>query len=75
MNKCYLLIKALKKKLAQIRLVVFQKNVPLIPKNDVTEPKVRRLGYSNNQLKSSKQVKEQFQSSENHGFRKPETDF
>jgi len=24
----------------------------LIPKNDVIEPKARRLGYSNNQLKS-----------------------
>jgi len=28
-----------KKNLAQIRLVVFEKNVPLIPKNDVTEPR------------------------------------
>jgi len=33
---------------------------PLIPKNDVTEPKAKRLGYSNNQLKSCKQVKGQF---------------
>jgi len=34
------------KKLAQIRLVVFEKNAknaPLIPKNDVTEPKSRLL--------------------------------
>jgi len=38
--------------LAQIRLVVFEKNAPLIPKNDVTKPKARRLGYSNYQLKS-----------------------
>jgi len=43
------------KNLAQIRLFVFKKNAenaPLILKNDVTEPKARRLGYSNNQLKS-----------------------
>jgi len=35
------------------------------------------LGYSNNQLKSCKQVKEQFQAFGNHGFRMPktETDF
>jgi len=36
-------------------LVVFEKNAknaPLIPKNDVTEPKAKRLGYSNNQTKS-----------------------
>jgi len=41
--------------LAQIRLVVFKtnaKNAPLIPKNNVAEPKARRQGYSNNQLKS-----------------------
>jgi len=53
MNKCFLLNPI--KNLAQIRLIVFEKNaknVPLIPKNDVTEPKIRRLGYSNNQLKS-----------------------
>jgi len=49
-NKCFLLNP--EKSLAQIRLVVFKKNAPLIPKNDVTEPKARRLGYSNNQLKS-----------------------
>jgi len=29
--------------LVQIRLVVFEKNAPLIPKNDVTEPKARLL--------------------------------
>jgi len=29
--------------LAQIRLVVFEKNAPLIPKNDVTKPKARLL--------------------------------
>jgi len=36
----------LKKNLAQIRLVDFKKNAkntPLIPKNDVTEPKARLL--------------------------------
>jgi len=35
--------------LAQIRLVVFEKfekNAPLIPKNDVTEPKARLLYLS-----------------------------
>jgi len=26
-----------------------RKNAPIIPKNDVTEPKARLLGYSNNQ--------------------------
>jgi len=36
------------------------KNAPLIPKNDVTEPKARRLAYSNNQLKSYYQVQGQF---------------
>jgi len=53
MNKCFLLIP--EKNLAQIRLVVFKKsakNAPLIPKNDVTVPKARRLGYFNKQLKS-----------------------
>jgi len=59
MNKYFLLNP--EKKLAQIRLIVFEKNAPLIPTNDVTEPKIRRLGYSNIQR--------------NHGFRKPETDF
>jgi len=33
----------MKKKLAQIHLVIFKKNAPLIPKNDVTEPKARLL--------------------------------
>jgi len=44
MNKYFLLNS--EKKLAQIRLVVFEKNAknaPLIPKNDVTEPKARIL--------------------------------
>jgi len=54
MNKCFL---NPEKNLAQIRLV-FEKNTPLIPKNDVTEPKA---SYSNNQL----QFKSHF-----HGFRK-----
>jgi len=36
-----------KKNLAQILLVVFEKNAPLILKNNVIEPKV---GYSNNKL-------------------------
>jgi len=31
------------KKMAQIRLVVFEKNALLISKNDVTEPKARTL--------------------------------
>jgi len=42
MNKCFLI---LKKKLVQIRLVVFEKNAKnslLIPKNDVTEPKTNK---------------------------------
>jgi len=37
MNKCFLLNP--EKKLMQIHLVIFEKNAPLIPKNDVTEPK------------------------------------
>jgi len=41
MNKCFL--PNPEKNLAQIRLVVFKKNTPLIPKNDVTEPKARLL--------------------------------
>jgi len=52
-NKCFLLNP--EKNLAQIRFVVFEKNAknaPVIPKNDVTDPKARRLAYSNNQLKS-----------------------
>jgi len=43
MNKCFLINP--EKNLAQIRLVVFKKNAknaPLIPENDVTEPKVRK---------------------------------
>jgi len=43
-NKCFLLNPG--KNFAQIRLVVFEKNAkiaPLIPKNDVTEPKARLL--------------------------------
>jgi len=52
MNKCFLLNP--EKNLVQIHLVVFEKNAKnahtLIPKSDATEPKVRRLGYSNNQL-------------------------
>jgi len=50
MKKCFLLNP--KKNLAQIRLVIFEINAPLIPKNDVTEPKARKLGYSIYQLKS-----------------------
>jgi len=43
MNKCFLL-NSEKKILAQIRLVVFEKNVcTFIPKNDVTEPKAGKL--------------------------------
>jgi len=49
-NKYFLLNR--EKNLAQIRLVVFKKNAPLIEKNDVTEPKAKKLGYSNYQLKS-----------------------
>jgi len=40
-NKCFLL--NLEKNLVKIRLVVFAKNVPLIPKNDVTVLKARLL--------------------------------
>jgi len=39
MNKCFLLNP--EQNLAQIRLVVFEKNAPLISKNDVTELKAR----------------------------------
>jgi len=45
----------MKKILAQIRLVVLEKNAKthtLILKNDVIESKPKRLGYSNNQLES-----------------------
>jgi len=38
MNECFLLNPE-KNYLAQIRLAVFDKNAPLFPKNDVTEPK------------------------------------
>jgi len=41
MNKCFLLNS--EKNLAQIRFVIFEKNVPSIVKNDVTEPKDRLL--------------------------------
>jgi len=41
MNKCFLFNP--EKNLAQIRLVVFEKNALLILKNDVTEPKARLL--------------------------------
>jgi len=41
MNKCFL--PNPEKNLSQIRLVVFEKNAPLIPKNDITEPKARLL--------------------------------
>jgi len=62
----------MKKKLVQIRLVVFKentKNAPLILKNNVTEPKARRLGYNSNyQLKSCQQVNGHFQISGNHCF-------
>jgi len=40
MNKCFLYPE---KKLVQIRFVVSEKNAPLIPENDVTEPKARLL--------------------------------
>jgi len=52
MNKCFHLNP--EKNLAFNYLVVSEKNAKrtLIPKYDVTEPKTRRLGYSNNQLKS-----------------------
>jgi len=61
--------------LAQIRLVIFVKNAPLILKIDITELKARRVGYSNNQSKSCLQVQGQFQAFENNGFRKPGTNF
>jgi len=48
-DKCFLLNPG--KNLTQIRLVVLEKNAHFNSKNDVTEPKARRLGYSNNQLK------------------------
>jgi len=50
MNKCFLLNP--EKKFGADPSCRFRKSVPLTPKNDVTEPKARRLGYSNNQLNS-----------------------
>jgi len=41
MNMCFLLNP--EKNLTQARLVIFEKNAPLIPKNDVTEPKAKLL--------------------------------
>jgi len=52
MDKCFLFNP--EKNLAQIRLVVIKKNAEntlLLLKNDDTEPKARKLSYSNNQLK------------------------
>jgi len=70
--------------LAQICLVVFEKNVKTansdtlqLRKSDVTEPKARKLDYSNNNL-NYLQVKVSFRLSKTiliSGFRKPETDF
>jgi len=45
MNKCFLLNP--EKNLAQIRLVVFEKNASLVPKSDVTEPKAKLLLITN----------------------------
>jgi len=75
MNMCFLLNPD--KNLAQIRLVVSRKTQKRTfnSQNDVTEPKVKRLGYSNNQLKSCQQLKGQFQVFENHGLQKPEMTF
>jgi len=61
-NECFLLNP--EKNLAHIRLVVFEKNASLNPKNDVTEPKAIRLGYSNNELKSCYRLKDSFRLSE-----------
>jgi len=52
----------------QIRLVVFEKNAPLIPKNNVTEPKARRLGYSHKPLKKAVNGLKSVSGSGNHGF-------
>jgi len=41
MNNCFLL--SPEKKMAQIRLVVFEKNASIIPKNDITDPKARLI--------------------------------
>jgi len=53
LNKCFHL-KSEKKISADpfCRFREKRKNAPLIPKNDITEPKARGLAYSNNQLKS-----------------------
>jgi len=55
MNKCFLLNP--EKKLVQICLIIFKKNTKTtnfntlqIQQNDITEPKAKRLDYSNNQL-------------------------
>jgi len=50
MNKRFLL--NTEKKFGADPYYRFRKNALLIPKNDVTELKIRKLGYSNNQLKS-----------------------
>jgi len=50
MNKCYLLNP--EKKFGADPSCHFRKKRTLISKNVVTEPKARRLSYSNNQLKS-----------------------
>jgi len=57
MNTCFLL--NTEKKWRRF-VLSFEKNVPLIPKNDVTEPKTRRLGYSNYQLKVKNRLKDSF---------------
>jgi len=75
-NKCFLPIP--KKNLAQICLVIFEKNaknIPLIPKNDVIEPKARRLSYFNSQLKTCSIGQRTVSGFGNHAVRKPETDF
>jgi len=60
-NKCFLLNP--EKKFGEYLPCCFQENAPLILKCGVTKPKASTLGYSNYQLKSCKQVKEQFQTS------------
>jgi len=76
MNKCFLLNL---EKNPRRSVMSFSKKTQithtLISISDVTEPKARRLGYSNNQLKSCYQVKVQFQAFGNHGYRKPELTF
>jgi len=53
MNKCFFLNpeKIWRKSVLTLRKKT-QKPHTLIPKNDVTDPKARRPGYSNNQFKS-----------------------